>query len=356
MPTMYDLPQIHLFGTPLDMGSQYGEACTALIRRFVDQRLRAARAYLWERGHRGLDPLLAIGRTSLARLESWDPAGWTEFRATAIAAGVDPVQLHVAGNMTDLRDVIAAPAADAEGCTTALVPASRSREGVVLAGQTWDLNPPDLQFVVAVHRRPVTGPSTWSVTVAGCPSLVGMNDHGVAVGTTNLKVAGNRSGIPYLNLLHRMLHQSDRESALAVAVEAPRAAAHSYWAADGSGVSDLECSADRCIRRDATNATLCRTNHCLDPAHSARETEPPSASSTARLRRMSQWLGERSQDLASLKAVFSDRADGVDSINRFPEDDQGTATNACIVAIPERRELHACRGPADRGEWVRLSF
>ncbi len=353
---MLDLPEIRLTGTPAQMGRQYGDACTALIRRFVEQRLRAARAYLWERGHRGLDPLLSIGQRSLDQLEAWDNDGWVEFRATATAAGVDPVHLHVAGNMTDLRDVIAAPAADAEGCTTALVPAQRSRDGIVIAGQTWDLNPPDLEYVVAVHRRPERGPATWSVTVAGCPSLVGMNEHGVAVGTTNIKVRGNRPGIPYLNLLHRMVQQPDREAALAVVANAPRAAAHTYWAADTGGVADLECSADRCVRRDAGPAALCRTNHCLDGEHAVREAEAATASSQARLRRMTAWLAERPQDVASIKAIFADRRDGVDSINRFPEDDQGTSTNACLVAVPALRELHACRGPADRGEWTVLRF
>jgi hypothetical protein len=51
-----------------------------------------------------------------------------------------------------------------------------------------------------------------------------------------------------------------------------------------------------------------------------------------------------------------DRSDGVDSINRYTEDEQGTTTNACIIAVPERLELWACRGPADRGQWVQLPF
>jgi hypothetical protein len=51
-----------------------------------------------------------------------------------------------------------------------------------------------------------------------------------------------------------------------------------------------------------------------------------------------------------------DRSDGVDSINRYTEDAQGTTTNACVIAVPARRELWACRGPADRGEWRQLTF
>ena len=59
---------------------------------------------------------------------------------------------------------------------------------------------------------------------------------------------------------------------------------------------------------------------------------------------------------ASIEALFADRSDGVDSINRYTEDAQGTTTNACFIARPSTREIRACRGPADRGEWQTLAF
>ena len=67
--------------------------------------------------------------------------------------------------------------------------------------------------------------------------------------------------------------------------------------------------------------------------------------------------GSRARSKAlSVQALFSDRSDGINSINRYAEDLQATATNAVFIAVPARREAHACRGPADRGEWARLSF
>ena len=79
--------------------------------------------------------------------------------------------------------LLPAPRED-EGCTSLLVPAALGKGGQVIVGQTWDLNPTDLDFVVAVHRRPQSGPETWSVTCAGALSLTGMSARGVAVGTT----------------------------------------------------------------------------------------------------------------------------------------------------------------------------
>jgi hypothetical protein len=182
-----------------------------------------------------------------------------------------------------------------------------------------------------------------------------MNERGLAVGTTNIKTRGSRVGIPYLSLLHRALRSATRAEARAAVEGAARAAAHTYWFADAEGAEDLECTADRSVHRSATGP-LARTNHCLDEGNRAREGEAPTKSSLARLARATGSVAAGAQSVDSLKRLFADRADGVDSINRFTEDNQGTSTNACIVTVPARRELHACRGSSDRGEWVTLRF
>ena len=61
-------------------------------------------------------------------------------------------------------------------------------------------------------------------------------------------------------------------------------------------------------------------------------------------------------DEQALYSVFADRADGHLSVNRYHEDDQGTATNGVVIAVPAERRIRACRGPADRGEWVEHRF
>jgi isopenicillin-N N-acyltransferase-like protein len=218
------------------------------------------------------------------------------------------------------------------------------------------LNPTDLDFVVAVHRRPTTGPETWSVTVAGALSLTGMSAHGVAVGTTNIKTRRSRVGVGYLSLLHRAIRSGSAAEARELVRSAPRAAAHTYWLADATGALELECDPDNVIERRADTAPLARTNHCMADVMRGAEGEPPTASSQKRLARAEQQLRAGSQDVESLRVLMRDRSDGVDSINRYTEDAQGTTTNACLIAVPATRELWACRGPADRGAWVRLAF
>ena len=145
-------------------------------------------------------------------------------------------------------------------------------------------------------------------------------------------------------------------AAARIAIDAPRAAAHSYWYADPVAGVQLECSSDRAVRRDLADVPLVQTNHCLDEAHAACESEPVSDSSRSRLERIGQLLEAGMDDADSAREVMMDRKGGSLAINRYPEDGEPTTTNACLVGIPADRRLEACRGPADRGKWLTLEF
>jgi isopenicillin-N N-acyltransferase-like protein len=366
-PEPLTLRTIHVQGTPAELGRAHGEELRSEVRAFVAQRLAALRVYMEERGtHGGVEDFLRVGARCLEIARDWDPLGSAEHDGIAEGAGVDPAELYAVANMTDVRDVLLLPPPNREdeGCTSFLLPARLSAQRAIVAGQTWDLNPDDLDFVVAVHRRPTEGPETWSVTCVGCLSLVGMNEWGLAVGTTNIKVRSTRPGVGYMSLLHRALQERSRQAACDTVLGAPRAAAHTYWMADADGGLEIEAMAFDAVVRQLDNAPealagdgpLVRTNHCLAPSVAALQGEPTTSSSRARLKRAQELLGRGPHDLESLKALLADRSDGVDSINRYPEDEQGTTTNSCVLAWPAERLLWACRGPADRGAWVRLPF
>jgi isopenicillin-N N-acyltransferase-like protein len=354
---LLELPIVECQGDARTLGRQQGEALRERIGAFIDQRLTAFAEYSRERGGPSVEQFLAKGAECLRVYERWDPEGAAENTGIAEGAGVTPEALYGSTNMTDVRDVLLLPAPrEDEGCTSLLVPPGLARSSQVIVGQTWDLNPTDLDFVVAVHRRPTAGPETWSVTVAGALSLTGMNALGVAVGTTNIKTRRSRVGVGYLSLLHRAIRSTSAAEAREHVRSAPRAAAHTYWLADATGALELECDPDNVIERRADTAPLARTNHCISDVMRGAEGEPPTASSKKRLARAEQQLRAGAQDVDSLRALMRDRSNGVDSINRYTEDAQGTTTNACLIAVPATRELWACRGPADRGAWVQLPF
>lgn len=352
----YQLRRIHCSGTPEAMGAAHGEQLRDDIVKFVEQRFAALAVYMAERQHVDMEGFLAVGQRCLEIARAWDPAGTRELEATARAAGVDAVRLYAAGNMTDVRDVVLLPASDDEGCSALLVPGEMTQDSDVIAAQTWDLNPTDIDFVVAVHRAPLEGPETWSITCTGCLSLMGMNADGVTVGTTNIKAKDTRAGVGYLSLLHKALGTTSVGAARQLIAQAPRAAAHTYWLADAVSAVELECSATRLTERLLDSRPLTRTNHCLAPALSALQGEATTPSSEKRLEKMNTWLAQGGQNVETLRALFADRSEGLLSINRYLEDGTGTSTNACMIGVPARRELWACQGPSDRGEWFQLPF
>ncbi len=360
------LQTIDVAGTPRQLGRATGEALRDRIPPFIEMRLTAVRGYMAERGYPDEWPkIFEVGEASFALFEDWDPEGHAEHCGIAEGAGVDPVRLFTAANMTDMRDAVLLSAERGEplrrlpeeGCSSLIVPADRTTVGGPLVGQTWDLNPPDVEFIVAIRRRPTASPQTWSVTCTGCLTLMGLNEHGLSVGTTNIKTYGSRPGVGYLSILHRAIRAVDAEEALALVLSAPHAGAHTYWLADAHRQVEVEASPNAQIVRDASSGPLWRTNHCITETHQALEGEVPGDSSRARFARLEQLAGSaHGVDPETVIRWFSDRSHGVHSINRYPEDEQGTATNAVFVASPAQAKGWACRGPADRGEWVELSF
>lgn len=354
-----DLRVIRLAGTSAEMGHQHGTQLGENIRSFCHDRLAAGETYLRLRGQSPAR-FLDAARASLETFRSWDSQGFEEHTAIAAAAGVSSEILFAAGNFTDLRDVaaLARPTPDAEGCTAVI---STGIDGVVVCGQTWDLNPSDVAHVVAIHRTPSDGsPATFGITVAGCPAIVGMNSLGLTWGTTNLKVNDVRvGGVPYLCVLGRVGRCTTRAEASNILVDAPRAAAHTFWLADSSGGEIWESSASFTFVRRGEQ--LAQTNHAQAQALAELEEERPSRTSTARLATALEAVNEASSlpgthALTRLRALFCDRRDGVDSVSRWPEDSTGTTTNAVLVVEPCERRVHACRGPADRGLWYTFEF
>lgn len=354
------LPQFTVTGAPEEMGRQYGELCRERIQAFVSDRVSAVEDYLKEAGHTETSRLFDVGALCLERVRDFDPQGYAEHWHIAEGAEIDPVLLFTTANMTDIRDIIALPGdppvLEDEGCTAALLPPDATLTGRSLQGQTWDLNGPDVNYVVAVHQIPDNGPETWAVTCAGCQTLMGMNEHGVAVGTTNLKTRGARVGVPYLSVLHLALRQNSLEAASRIVQHAPVAGSHSYWIGDANQAVEWERTPDTAYSRTTQNGTVVRSNHCLFDENINLESDL-SESTHTRFERMQTLLDQSDKHtLESLMKLFSDRSDGRLSINRFAEDQSGATTNAVVAFNPADLEFLACRGQADKGVWTKLEF
>jgi isopenicillin-N N-acyltransferase-like protein len=349
---------LHFSGSPGEMGEAFGESCRAQIAELYEIRLRNALAQALAYGGRAAreEDLLAICRASLDATRAHHPDGFEELSGIAAGSARSIEQIMALGGLTDLRDALAwgGPLESTGGCTCFIVQADASAKGRVLCGQTWDLMTDNQPFVVAVHRQPTSGPETWCVTTVGCLSLMGMNEHGIALCTTNLRTHDARPGVPYLSLIHRALASRDHAEALASITGAHRAGAHSYCIVGDGRAVVLECTAQRQRALQIENGTHVHCNHCLVPEHAEIEGDTPRASSEARHLRMRELLEKPGahHDLDCLQRHLADQAGGELAICR--DDFSGISTNAAIVMDPAAGLLRACHGLPSRSEWVEL--
>jgi isopenicillin-N N-acyltransferase-like protein len=345
-PDAPTLRVIELGGAPRELGRTFGELCRAEIAELYQRRTQNALRQARELGGRNAreEDLLALARACLAPTRAHHPDGHEELAGIAEGSGLSLERVLAMNGLTDLRDVLAF-AGDPEaagGCTACVVMGDETRDGRLLCAQTWDLATDNLPFVVRVRRRPRAGPATDCITAVGCLSIAGMNEAGIAAGTTNLRTRDGRAGVVYTSVVHKALACTRLEDAVAAATDAPRAAAHFYWLADGEGrAAVVECAATRHHRRDLARGHHVQCNHCLAPEIAALEVEVPRASSHARQARMEALLaGARGRiDAAALRGFLADRENGALAICR--DDFDGISTLAAVVVAPETRTLHA---------------
>lgn len=352
---------IHLSGSPGAMGEAFGEACRHEIAELLALRVENALRDAREHGA-GRPPC----REDLLRLAAachevharFHPAGAEELQGIARGAGLPLPEVVAMNGLTDLRDGLAWGGAleAAGGCTGFLVAADAAADRRPRLGQTWDLATDNAPFVVVVHRRPARGPATRCVTTVGCLSLIGTNEHGLAVGTTNLRTSDAGVGVHYLGLLHRALHESEADAAAEVIRTAPRAGAHAYLLLDARGAARaLECTGRRARVKRVDSGFHVQTNHCQVPEHAELEVDVPRASSHARHARLTELLAARagSLDDASLAACLADEEGGQLAIRRVDFD--GISTNAAAILCPSRRGFEACAGPPAAGSWEEIA-
>jgi isopenicillin-N N-acyltransferase-like protein len=348
---------LHLEGAPRAMGEAHGEALRDATRELA--ALRIANALAQARTYGGRDAseadLLRLAQACCAPWRRYDPDGFAELEGIARGADLSLEHVIASNGLTDLRDALAwGGEPDGEGCTAFLVQRDAAADGRLWCGQTWDLASDNAPFVVAVERRPREGPSTRCVTTAGCLSLMGLNEHGLALGTTNLRTRDAGPGVPYLGVIHRALRERSCAGAVEWIERAPRAGAHAYLVADAAGAAAaVECTGRLARVIPVERGFHVHTNHCLVPEHRALEGPVPLESSRARHARMTELLGARAGrlDEAALRGFL---ADGCGALAICRDGFDGISTNAAWVACPELPRAVACAGLPSRGAWIDL--
>ncbi len=366
-------------GTPSAIGEAFGETCRDAITELYQRRLTNAIGQARDYGGRnvGEDAVLAVAAACLEPTRAHDPRGYEELEGIARGSNLPLVKVLAMNGLTDIRDVLAwgGELESLGGCSAFMVQGDWTSRGKLLAGQTWDLATDNMPYVVGVERTPSNGPRTWTLTTVGCLSLIGINEHGIGVGTTNIRTTDSRPGVTYLSLIHKALGSRTLPNAISAIRDAQRAGAHFYWVVAAAGVEGSEglsrpiraegrerAFAIECTPRSADTFELIEgyyvhTNHCLIPAHVTIEGNTPSASSHARQVRLEERIaadrGQASLDAA--KNWLADRAGGENAISRT--DFGGISSNGAVVLEPSTGTIHVCHGPPHEraaGEWIDL--
>jgi hypothetical protein len=136
--------------------------------------------------------------------------------------------------------------------------------------------------------------------------------------------------------------------------QAPRAAAHYYYAAGPEGLAlGLECSAERSAGFEITTGTFVHCNHALHRPIAELEVGPPAPSTSHRQARLDGLLRSHRGGVGveDLKRYLSDHEGGPDRcVCRHDHD--SVSTNAAVIMSPATRQIHACRAQPHVGEWT----
>ena len=235
---------VEVAGAPIEMGRQYGEELRQEAREMIGTRLElAAKAAEALNPPRDIQWCLDLAAETFPALESYPGTVFDELEGISQATGLDLLELIIGNGWTDFRDLMGVRD-QPHNCTSLVVGPKFSADGHVYLAQTWDMNVSAAPYVVLVRRQPTDGPRTISLTTAGCLSLVGINEHGIAVGNTNLVPTDARPGVFYLAIIHEALRQSSIDDAVTAIASGHRMSGHYYYVGEPNDTfSGLETAA-----------------------------------------------------------------------------------------------------------------
>jgi isopenicillin-N N-acyltransferase-like protein len=217
-----------------------------------------------------------------------------------------------------------------------------------LLGHTEQWYAGDEGAVGIVIDVPDDGPAVLAPVVAGTLPLVGINEHGVAVGAMSLSARDERIGIPRALIARDVLDSRNATDAAARATRPGRAGGYSYQLAFPSEAARV---VETTGTRDAVFAANVHTNHAFDSGV-GDVTFPPSPGSLSRYARAKALAATVDRSQGGLVSILADHEATPQSICVHPEPadgDEGSTILFAMVADPRGRSLtiasgHACTG------------
>ncbi len=374
---MNKIRHLRVSGTPYEMGYAHGKAYGDEIAVLTEERLRLSSDPFWTGGlvvsH---DDVLALGEACLAAHEAFAPELIDEIRGMADATGLGVNELVIMNGFTDFVDLMANPRivhgagntadeiGDGGGCTAFLADSTITADGRGYVGQTWDMHTTATPHVLMLEVHPAAAPAACCFTITGCVGMIGMNEHGVAVGINNLLDKDGRVGVHWVFVIRKMLAQSTVDEALAVLQNAPLSGAHNYvlMGPDADGALkgyNIEAMATRQTVTPVSGQYV-HTNHCVVDANCAIERPRKAyslASTHARLDQAEQFLTDHHGKITPDTLIELTRlhVDDEPSVCAHATPDYHIESSGACIMSPATRELWAVWGLPCQNEYERFT-
>lgn len=344
-----DLRVVELSGTPYEMGLAHGTALKAEIAELV-KRWKEDLARTYKMPAEDFVRKLLAATDFKPAIERWTPGLLDEVRGIAAGAGVD-FDTMFAFQLIDEAWVMGQDAAR-EKCTS--IAAGPRHGGPAFTSQTMDI--PDFyhgfQTVLRI-RGGGKGPEALVLTVPGVIALNGMNERAVGVCVNAVtQLASSAKGLPVAFLIRGLLRQTTFREAETFLRDIPPAAPQTYMIAGPAEAACFERSARRMVRFVPFEGAefVFHTNHPLvndDMAPRFAESLKKRGQTLARygdfctrFAHLKKSLADNGAalDLAGIKALYADRASGINNSNTY----------ACVIMmLGEKPELHISPGRPD---------
>jgi len=309
--------EVTLTGTPYERGLQYGQICKEEIAISVRnyQDLFALRKKLtWEQAQmlsrRYLPAIRQLGQTYIDEMQGIaDGAGITFDEVLAINARTE--LLHTGLSADDLT----------QECTAFAAMTPATKDGIVLAGQTWDFTLLQRQAIVIV-RIPGDGvrPDLLFFPEAGMIGGKGMNSAGLSLTLNALRTNEHGDGLPVHLRMRRILECTTLHQAYEQAVQGAMPAAANLMMTHKDGVAlDVELDPSAIDVLLPQHGVLVHTNHFLGSKNAPTHDHATSGSTYIRLQRAQQLFCEKQNlTVEDAQAAFRDHKGYPTSICAHP--------------------------------------
>lgn len=355
-------PFYRFCGTHRQIGQQFGEACSELIRKHRDYAVERLNGKFQVSSRRLQEAVLKYRPFVQKYAQGFDD----EVQGIAEGAGITLEDAY----LLQLRAEINHYCRSNTECTTFAILAEATSNGIPLIGQNCDLPAFYSDLGVVVEYVPDEGPACLMLTPAGQVSYIGINDLGMGTFANFLTCEGWKPGFPRYMLSRLALTKGTVEEGIGLVRHVERASSRNLIMLDKyGGAADLENTPTRDALIRPENGLLAHSNHYT--ADSLLEEERLHGveleNSRIRLKRMEELLRENHGRLNALamQEILRDRGSyphclcqihGDEKVQSPGDKGADIITFASVIAEPSEGSLWVAIGPPNQYEYKRYSF